>query len=227
MCLLIACATTTSGREHATVPVPDGPDARPQPAPAESPDVGPTAGAPAVAPSGSARPAPPSLEPLRAFTPEEWKRIRRVQRFVRNSARRHELSASLINGMIWVETKFRARARGRRGPRGLLQIMPRTARAMARRLRRRYMPYSADFSIAAGTEYLMLMFDRFDDDLQLALAAYNAGPAVVHRWRAAGAAPPKPRMPYVSRVEQAARAFCERLPQPRFEPEASPFRCPP
>jgi soluble lytic murein transglycosylase-like protein len=224
--LLIACATTTSGREHATVPVPDAADARSRPAPAETPSARPATGSPAAAQPGAARPAPRPLEPLRAFTPEEWKRIRRVQRFVRNSARHHGLSASLINGMIWVETKFRARARGRRGPRGLLQIMPRTARAMARRLRRKYMPYSADFSIAAGTEYLMLMFERFDRDLQLALAAYNAGPAVVHRWRAAGSAPPKPRRPYVSRVEQAARAFCERLPQPRFEPEASPFRCP-
>jgi hypothetical protein len=172
-------------------------------------------------------PTPEPLGPLRSFTPDEWKRIRRVQRFVHNAAKRHELSASLINGMIWTESKFERRARGRRGPRGLLQLMPRTARAMAKRLKRKYMPYSADFNIAAGVEYLMLMYERFDRDLHLALAAYNAGPLAVKRWREGGEQGPKPRVRYVMHVERAAHAFCERLPERRYEPDTSPFRCEP
>jgi soluble lytic murein transglycosylase-like protein len=171
-------------------------------------------------------PPPEPLEPLREFTDEEWSRIRRAQRFVHHAARKNELSPSLVNGMIWVESKFEHRARGRRGPRGMLQLMPRTARAMARRLGRKYMPYSIDFNVAAGTEYLVVMLEQFDDDLELALAAYNAGPAVVVAWQKAECPSPKPRQPYVAHVERAARAFCDRLPR-RYEPDAGVFTCPP
>lgn len=211
--VLAACATTT----------PDGlrPTARPVPRPgsldAQDSELEMAAPEP---------PEPPKpLGPLREFTKKEWRRIKSVQRFVRRAARDQELSASLINGMIWVESKFERRARGRRGPRGLLQLMPRTGRAMARRLRRKYMPYSADFSIQAGTEYLTVMLEQFNDDLHLALAAYNVGPAVVTQWQDDGATWPKPRWPYVAHVDQAARAFCERLKMPRFEPEQGPFVC--
>lgn len=205
LCLLLACATGPTPRAASAAEV--SRPAQPEPS-AEAP-----------------APEPEPLGPLRSFTPDEWKRIRRVQRFVRNAAKRHELSASFINGMIWTESKFERRARGRRGPRGLLQLMPRTARAMAKRLKRKYMPYSADFNIAAGIEYLMLMYERFDRDLHLALAAYNAGPVAVKRWRESGEQGPKPRVRYVMHVERAAYAFCERLREGRYEPHESPFRC--
>lgn len=161
--------------------------------------------------------------PLRKFKKDEWRRIRSVQRFVDHAARRFKLSPSLINGMIWVESKFKRRVRGHRGPRGLMQLMPRTARAMARQLRRRYMPNSADFNILVGTYYLTLMLERFDNDLHLALAAYNRGPAHIRAWQAEGSPHPKPRWPYVSRVMQAARAFCERTQ--KREPKQGPFVC--
>lgn len=128
--------------------------------------------------------------------------------------------------MIWVESKFRPKVRGRRGPRGLMQIMPRTARAMGRELHRRYMPHSADYNILVGTYYLTLMLDRFDGDLHLALAAYNQGPGPILDWQAQGAQPPKPRIPYVSRVLRAAKAFCVRLKPSKYEPNAGPFVCP-
>ena len=204
VCLVCACATGPAPRPASGA---DAPHATRATAPPE------------------VRPAPKPLGPLREFTPKEWRRIRGVQRFVHAAARQHELSASLINGMIWTESKFERRARGRRGPRGLLQLMPRTAKAMAKRLKRKYMPYSADFNIAAGVEYLMLMYERFDRDLHLALAAYNAGPVAVRRWKQNGGLEPKPRVRYVMHVERAAHAFCTRLPVARYEPGASPFRC--
>lgn len=172
---------------------------------------------------GSRRQASKPLGPLRAFTQKEWGRIRDVQPMVRHNARRHRLSPALVNGMIWVESKFQRRARGRRGPRGLLQLMPRTGKAMARRLGRRYAPYQADFNIAAGVAYLMLMYDRFPR-LELALAAYNGGPGAVRSWQRAGHPPPGPRPRYVQKVLRAAHAFCRRL-GPGPEPDESPFRC--
>lgn len=171
-------------------------------------------------------PAPKPLGPLRKFTKKEWRRIRSVQRYVDRAAKRYRFSPSLINGVIWVESKFERRVRSRKGPRGLMQIMPRTARAMARQLRRRYMPNSADFSILVGTHYLSLMLDRFQSDLHLALAAYNRGPAHIKAWQAEGAHLPKPRVPYVSRVMRAARAFCVRRKLSKYERSQGPFVCP-
>lgn len=208
-CLLGACAAATPARPRAAKP--------------ERQPVAPVAEA--APPEPTPPPPPKPLGPLREFTSEEWRRIRRVQRYVLHAAKRRRLSPSLINGMIWVESKFERRARGRRGPRGLLQLMPRTAREMARRLRRKYMPYSADFSIDAGTEYLGLMLEQFDGDLHLALAAYNVGPANVTEWLRGGAQQPKPRLIYVMHVERAARAFCDRLPNRRHEPDSGPFLC--
>jgi hypothetical protein len=211
----LACATATAPRKPASQVVAPPPPEKP-PAPAEPEAV-----------CAPLPPPPAPLPPLREFTPREWTRIRRAQRYVHVAARRHELSPALINGMIWVESKFEARARGRRGPRGVLQLMPKTGRLMAKRLQRRYMPHSIDFSVAAGTEYLMLMLEQFDGDLELALAAYNAGPRVVVAQLGAPCPAPKPRQAYVAHVRRAALAFCERLPR-RYEPKHSTvFTCPP
>lgn len=215
-CLLAACATATTTERPPAQPKADrGRTLQPPPAvAAQEPTCEPLP------------PAPAPLPPLRDFSDEEWTRIRRTQRYVLDTARKHDLSPSLINGMIWVESRFEARARGKRGPRGVLQLMPTTARFMAQRLKRKYMPYSLDFNIAAGVEYLTVMLDQFDGDLALALAAYNAGPLIVVRWRDAPCPAPKPRQVYVAQVERAAQAFCERLPR-RYEPESSVFTCPP
>lgn len=176
------------------------------------------------APSRPAKPLPTG--PIAAFTNADWNRIYAVQPAVTAAARRHRLSPYLINGMIWVESRFKTRARGRRGPRGLMQLMPRTARAMARRLGRRYRPFDASFNIDAGVAYLMLMHERFEA-LDLALAAYNSGPAAVVRWRRQGRPAPRPRRSYVARVLGATEAFCSRLDTPDPTPSASPYRCPP
>jgi soluble lytic murein transglycosylase-like protein len=214
-CLLASCATGTTTRPSA------------RPAGKAAPATPPASAAAPVEPACEPLPPPPEpLGPLREFTDDEWTRIRRAQRFVQDAARERDLSPSLLNGMIWVESKFEARARGKRGPRGVLQLMPQTARYMAKRLKRKYMPYSIDFNIAAGAEYLTVMLDQFDGDLALALAGYNAGPAVVVAWRKATCPAPKPRQVYVALVERAANAFCERLPR-RHEPESSVFTCAP
>lgn len=166
------------------------------------------------------------LTPLRDFTDEDWHRIRKVQRHVRREAHREGLSPSLINGIIWVESKFFPRVRGSRGPRGLMQLMPITARTLARRLERPYRPHSPAFNIQVGVHYFARLLERFDGDLHLALAAYNQGPGPILAWQAEGAPLPKPRMPYVSRVLRAAHAFCERLADPRQEPRAGHYVCP-
>lgn len=212
---LVGCAAAAPTRpaRSTTVGRPPPPPARARPvktvrAPAP-PVVEPVVPTPEPLPDINA-----PLAPLRAFTPKEWRRIRSVQNAVRRASRRHGVAGSLVNGVIWVESKFDRRARrGRRGPRGLMQLMPRTARIVARKLRRRYRPHVVDFNIDVGTYYLSAMLEQFDEDLPLALAGYQRGPARVRAWQETGEPHPLATIRYVRRVRQAALAFCRRLPK--------------
>jgi soluble lytic murein transglycosylase-like protein len=160
-------------------------------------------------PSGEPIEPPPEL---RAFTDSELSRIRKVQPIVHSAAREHDLPADLVNGIIWVESKFEVKARGRKGPRGLMQLMPRTGREIARQIELQYLPFNANFNIRAGTYYFARMVQRYDGNLTLALAAYHIGPAHVDRWVRDNEPLPEVTRTYVERVFTAARAFRSRYP---------------
>ncbi len=84
------------------------------------------------------------------------------------------------------ESAFAPDARSHVGARGLMQLMPRTARSVARtlktRLRGTRQLYKADFNIHLGTTYLKLELNKFSGHKALATAAYNAGPNRVKQW---------------------------------------------
>ena len=84
------------------------------------------------------------------------------------------------------ESAFMAQARSSAGAMGLMQLMPGTARQQAKALkikyRRRSQLFSADFNIKLGTGYLAKMLNKFDHNIAVAAAAYNAGPHRVKRW---------------------------------------------
>ncbi len=158
-----------------------------------------------------APPAPPAApRELHAFSSEENARIRAVQHFVQRAARKQGVDPTLVNAVIWIESNFQPRAHGQLGPRGLMQLMPRTARYAARELHRKYRPYDADFNIQAGTFYLGRMLALFHGDVKLALAAYNAGPAPAIAARDSGAPLPGQIQDYVDSVLMAQRAFQQR-----------------
>jgi soluble lytic murein transglycosylase-like protein len=167
-----------------------------------------------VEPEPVAEPTPPPLPPipdtLPEFSKEELERIRHAQRYVHTAAKKHGVDVNLINGVIWVESRFQPRARGKLGPRGMMQLMPRTGRALARELNRKYLPHSIDFNLDAGTLYLAHMLAMFDGDVTLALCAYNAGPAPVKAAQQGGPPVPENIQRYAQRVLVAARVFGER-----------------
>jgi soluble lytic murein transglycosylase-like protein len=92
-------------------------------------------------------------------------------------AARFDLSPSLLEALVWQESRWRENAVSPVGARGLAQLMPGTARYLG-------VDSSDPFqNLEGGARYLREQLDRFDGDLEKALAAYNAGPGRVERAR--------------------------------------------
>jgi soluble lytic murein transglycosylase len=110
----------------------------------------------------------------------------------RTELTRHALAAGLdetwVYGLIRQESRFIQDARSSVGAQGLMQIMPSTARYVARRVGMSdYHPtriVEIETNLRLGTNYLKLVFDDLDGLPALASAAYNAGPNRVRSWRA-------------------------------------------
>ena len=100
--------------------------------------------------------------------------------------RKLPVEPALVLAVIRQESEFNARARSRANARGLMQLMPSTAKFAARRARlkwdRRRLIRDAAYNIRLGSAYLAYLLDRFEGSYLLAAAAYNAGPARVKRW---------------------------------------------
>lgn len=90
-------------------------------------------------------------------------------------AARFDLSPALIEALVWQESCWRPDARSPVGARGLAQLMPGTARYLG------VDPDDPHANLEGGARYLREQIDRFDGDLEKALAAYNAGPGRVIR----------------------------------------------
>jgi soluble lytic murein transglycosylase-like protein len=86
------------------------------------------------------------------------------------------LSPSLIKAVALVESGFDPTAVSPKGAQGLMQLMPATARQLGVRD-----AFDPGENLRAGARYLRKMLDEFDGNLNLALAAYNAGPGAVRR----------------------------------------------
>ncbi|MDF1817239.1 MAG: transglycosylase SLT domain-containing protein [Immundisolibacteraceae bacterium] len=97
-----------------------------------------------------------------------------------------QLPEELIYGLIRRESIFDVNARSRVGARGLMQLMPATAKRVARSRKERWHSLTdivrPEVNIRYGSHYLRQMLDRFDGNKTLALAAYNGGPHNVNRW---------------------------------------------
>jgi soluble lytic murein transglycosylase-like protein len=120
-----------------------------------------------------------------------------VETSVQRAAARYNLSPELIRAVIRAESNYQANAVSSAGAKGLMQLMPDTARDLG-------VTNSFDIqqNIDGGARYLRQMLDRFGGDLKRALAAYNAGPAAVEQYN--GDVPFSETRRYVQRVMRYA-----------------------
>ncbi len=95
---------------------------------------------------------------------------------IRSVSHRHGLDAHLIRAVIKAESDFNASARSHKGAMGLMQLMPDTAR-----LHNVMNVYDPIDNIEGGVRHLKLLLGRYQGDLELSLAAYNAGIKAVER----------------------------------------------
>ena len=105
----------------------------------------------------------------------------------------HNIDADLLASLVRAESGGQVRAVSRTGARGLMQLMPGTATELGVQD-----SFQADQNIAGGTTYLDGLLVRYHDNIALALAAYNAGPAAVDRYH--GVPPYAETRAYVARV---------------------------
>lgn len=112
-------------------------------------------------------------------------------------ATRHGVRADLVHAVIQAESAFNPAARSGKGAMGLMQLMPATARQFG--VTDAYDPAQ---NIGAGVAYLKHLLERYSQNEELALAAYNAGTGAVEKY---GAVPPyRETRDYVSRIRSRA-----------------------
>jgi soluble lytic murein transglycosylase-like protein/Tfp pilus assembly protein PilF len=109
---------------------------------------------------------------------------------IRTYARETGLPGYLIAGIIRQESAFDPRATSPVGARGLMQLMPGTAQDVSRKVGVPYQPeelYDPEMSVRLGATYFKQLLDRFDGNVELALAGYNGGPNRIGRlWKESG-----------------------------------------
>lgn len=144
---------------------------------------------------------PPARSSCRGLDDDERaRRIKRIERPLSRLARRYGADELLIKAMISVESCFDPKAVSRVGARGLLQLMPATARDLGVTN-----PFDINQNLRGGIEYFQQLRERFPNSLQAALAAYNAGPDAVERH---GGIPPYDQTQrYVRRVLDQLEAY--------------------
>ncbi len=136
--------------------------------------------------------ARPGVTPV-APSDKSLERFTRYDEAILEAAMLYQLPQELVRAVIKVESDYDPRAVSSAGAQGLMQLMPETALRMQARD-----PFDPRRNILAGTRYLRILANTFNGDIQLTIAAYNAGEGAVARY--GGIPPYKETQFYVTKV---------------------------
>jgi len=142
--------------------------------------------------------AVPDAESVRVTRPATAGRDRLYEELIAEQARRNSVRRDLVRAVVHVESGFNPSARSPKGALGLMQLMPATIREFGVRN-----PFNAAENIRAGVSYLRQLLDRYGNNEELALAAYNAGPGAIDRY-GQSVPPYRETKDYVARVNRMA-----------------------
>ena len=116
-----------------------------------------------------------------------------VRQLINQVSLEHGVDPKLVDALVRVESSYDPRAVSRKGAMGLMQLMPDTADRLEVED-----PFDPEDNVRAGVKEFSRLVDRYAGNLQLALAAYNAGEGAVARYR--GIPPYRETRNYVSRI---------------------------
>lgn len=119
-----------------------------------------------------------------------------VEKLVREAAERHRMDPALVRAVIETESNWNPKAYSHKGAGGLMQLIPTTAQRYGA-----YDVFDPQQNIDAGVKYLRTLLERYNGNLDLALAAYNAGEGAVDR--AHGVPSFRETRDYVQKVQNA------------------------
>jgi soluble lytic murein transglycosylase-like protein len=134
-----------------------------------------------------------AASPLFSFPPA-------LDQQIRDAARRSSLDPFLVKAVVSVESNFKSKATSHKGAMGLMQVMPKTAEEKGIQ-----QPYHATNNLMGACDYLRELINRYRGNLEWALAAYNAGPRNVDKYK--GIPPFSETQAYVRKVMRLYRGF--------------------
>ena len=134
-------------------------------------------------------------EAVREVLSQRKSKLGNIQEHLEKTAKEHNVDARLVEAMIEVESAWDPRAISSKGAQGLMQLMPATAKRFG--VRNALDPSD---NITGGIKYLRFLLDKFEDDVTLVLAGYNAGENAVVSY--GGVPPYNETIDYVDRVKR-------------------------
>ena len=119
----------------------------------------------------------PKSETVRTTTRSSSERARMYEGLITEHARLNDVRADLVRAVVQVESAFNPYARSPKGAAGLMQLMPATAQQFGVKN-----AFNPEENVRAGVAYLRQLLNRYENNEELALAAYNAGPEAVDKY---------------------------------------------